>query len=306
MARHLIHIGYPKAGSTFLQAWFARHPQLCYTHGGLGGFQNVYEIARPAQACYQYYVTSFEGLATPQKSAGGINLAHGGVVPDTNDRTFESQKRVCTVLKTLYPGSRVLIVTRGFRGMIASGYSQYVRMGGTLPLDGMCRRLATVLRDDTFHYYDFDRLIQHYSDVFGEENMIVMPFELLRDDQNRFLALLEEKLGLDHLEIELGPINQSLSPEELYWYPVISRVVSSAASRLGSKRYQRIYGWYVRKALDNRLRSVVSVLRRMKPGRRITDADFPAEILQYCQGKATQLKGNPLFAPYAAEYLWDS
>jgi hypothetical protein len=71
-AKHLIHIGYPKAGSTFLQAWFEQHPELCYAPGGLGGFYNIYEICRPSGRACKYFVTSFEGIATPHESAGSF------------------------------------------------------------------------------------------------------------------------------------------------------------------------------------------------------------------------------------------
>jgi hypothetical protein len=37
-ADHLIHIGYPKAGSTFLQESFASHPELAYRKGAIAGF----------------------------------------------------------------------------------------------------------------------------------------------------------------------------------------------------------------------------------------------------------------------------
>jgi hypothetical protein len=73
-AKHLIHIGYPKAGSTFLQAWFEQHPELCYAPGGLGGFYNIYEICRPSGRACKYFVTSFEGIATPHESAGDFRL----------------------------------------------------------------------------------------------------------------------------------------------------------------------------------------------------------------------------------------
>ena len=33
MIGHLIHIGYAKAGSTFLRSWFAQHPQLVLCGG---------------------------------------------------------------------------------------------------------------------------------------------------------------------------------------------------------------------------------------------------------------------------------
>ncbi len=118
------------------------------------------------------------------------------------------------------------------------------------------------------------------------------------------MAVLERELGLAHAEIKLGRVNPSLSPEELYWYPLISRAVTAAAARLGPARYRKVYGWYVGKTLDDRLRPLIKVLSRLKPGGRVTEADFPAEFWEHCEGKATLLRGRPLYAPYAAEYLW--
>ena len=37
----LLHIGYSKAGSSFLQKWFKEHPQLRYAPRGLAGFDTV-------------------------------------------------------------------------------------------------------------------------------------------------------------------------------------------------------------------------------------------------------------------------
>jgi hypothetical protein len=305
MAQHLLHIGYPKTGSTFLQAWFERHPEFRYAPGGLGGFNSVYEVARPSEGAYKFYVTSFEGLSTPHEAAGEVRLDFGGARAFRDERVKENQLAVCQLLKSLFPESRVLIMTRGFRGMILSAYSQSVRMGARLHLSEMCRELAERLRDDARHYYDYDYLVGLYAETFGAENLIVLPYELLRDDQAKFLAVLEGRLGVAHADLDLGRVNPSLSPEELYWYPVISRAVSAAAARLGPVRRERLYGWYVRRTLDNGLRRLVAVLSRLRPGRKITPADFPEEILSLCVGKATRLRGDPLYAPYAADYLWD-
>lgn len=305
MTQHLIHVGYGKAGSTFLQAWFARHPELRYAPGGLGGFNNVYEMARPTGRAYKYYVTSYEGLSLPIVSAGGMHLDFAISRPAPDKGAKEKQAEVCSTLKSLYPSSRVLIVTRGFKGLILSGYSECVRLGTRLQLDGVCREFSECLRVDEDHYWDFDYLIRLYSDAFGDDNLIVMPYELLRDDQGRFLAALEERLGVAHAEVEAGRLNPSLSPEELYWYPLISGAVSAAASRLGDARFQRMYRWYVLKILNNRLRPVIKALRHLRPGGRITEADFDEDILDYCRGKATLLKEYALYAPYAADYLWD-
>lgn len=305
MAQHLIHVGYPKTGSTFLQAWFERHPEFRYAPGGLGGFRNVYEMARPSEASYKFYVTSFEGLSTPHEAAGEVRLDFSGARAFRDEQVKDNQRAVCSLLKSLFPESRVLIMTRGFRGMILSAYSQSVRMGARLHLAEMCRELAECLRDDARHYYDYDYLTGLYTEAFGAENLIVLPYELLRDDQTKFLAVLEARLGVSHAEVELGRVNPSLSPEELYWYPVITRAVADVASRLGQARRERVHRWYVRRTLDNRFRRLVAILSRLRPERRITPADFPDDILEHCRGKATLLKGDPLYTPYADEYLWD-
>ncbi|HEX8719439.1 MAG TPA: hypothetical protein VF736_02245 [Pyrinomonadaceae bacterium] len=305
MTRHLIHIGYPKAGSTFLQAWFERHPELRYITGGLAGFHNVWQVAQSFDETYEYYVTSYEGLSTPHKSAGGVELAYGGAEPFDDERRKEKQARLCAVLKSLFPHSRILVVTRGFKGLIVSGYSQIVRTGGRVHLGEMCRQLAIGLQDESYNYYDFDYVLGLYAGAFGEENLIVLPYELLRDDQGRFVSVLEGRLGLRHAEIALGRVNPSLSPEELYWYPLISRLVSAGASRLGPVWFPKVYRRYVGLTLDNRLRLLVRLLSLLKPDKKITDADFPAEIMSHFEGKATRLKADPLYAPYAAEYLFD-
>jgi hypothetical protein len=305
MARHLLHVGYSKAGSTFLQAWFERHPELRYAPGGLGGFKDADELSRPSGTTYSYFVTSFEGFSMPIRSAGGVHLDFVTSRPVRETGVKEKQAAVCSVLKSLFPGSRVLIVTRGFKGMLLSVYSQCVRLGGRLHLEEVCRDFADGMRVDEDHYFDFDYFINLYGEAFGDENLIVMPYELLRDDQERFLAVLEERLGIGHAEVPIGRLNPSLSPEELYWYPLISRAVTAAASRAGGARYQRVYRWYAGKTLENRLRPLVKVLRLLRPGGQVTAADFPDDVLDCCKGKATLLKGLPLYAPYAAEYLWD-
>jgi hypothetical protein len=48
------------------------------------------------------------------------------------------------------------------------------------------------------------------------------------------------------------------------------------------------------------------MLQRLKPDRRVTEVDLPVKVLDYCKGKAARLKNNPLYAPYYAEYLWNS
>ncbi|HEX8451091.1 MAG TPA: hypothetical protein VF647_03285 [Longimicrobium sp.] len=305
MRRHLIHVGYPKAGSTFLQAWFSRHPAFRYAEGGIAGYRSVYQMCSRSDAPFSWHVTSCEGFAAPYDGMDGLGVEGVGDHESVIERIGERQAEVCGTLRTLYPGSRILIVTRGFRAMIYSGYSQYVRTGGTLSLAEVCAaHVGRCARGERLHL-DFDYLIGMYAEAFGGENVIVLPYELLRDDRHRFLAVLEARLGVEHAETDVGRVNPSLSPEELYWYPRISRALVEGTARAGQGPARRVERWYLPRALDNRLRPLVRLLARARPGRAVTAAQVPRELLRCYQGKAASLRQDPLYAPYAADYLWE-
>lgn len=291
MARHLIHIGWPKAGSSFLQEWFARHPELHYVPSGLAGFRNTLEVARLLDERYRYYVTSEEQLASPPPSPAGESVV-------------QRQDAVCAFLRDVFPNSRVLIITRGFRSLVRSGHSQLVRMGLTQSIEAFHQSFRGRPATDEHRHYHFDRVIAIYREAFGAENVIVLPFELLRDDEAKFLATLEDRLGLEHREIRIGRVNESLTPQELYWYPMISRAVSGTASVLGERARGVIWRRYMSLTLRNRLRPLVRVLARIRPGRGVTEADFPPHYALHCAGNADSLRDDPLYAPYAADYLW--
>ncbi|CAA9309590.1 MAG: hypothetical protein AVDCRST_MAG89-1030 [uncultured Gemmatimonadetes bacterium] len=304
MPQHLIHIGFPKAGSTFLQQWFAKHPRFHYTPGGFAGFRDIYGLARVLDTPFDYYVTSTEDFSSPRSGSGAlhVHLPSGASRPEP---VKSRQATVCGVLRTLFPGARILIITRGFRSLMRSVYSQAVRSGLTQSVKAQYESYAALPQTGDFRHHDYDYLIGLYTAAFGRENVIVLPYELLRDDQARFIRVLEDRLGVEHADMGIGRVNPSLTPEELYWYPVISRAVSAVVAPLGEKWHRRIFTRYVRLMSRNHLRLPVRVLARARPHARVTDADFPAGIEMYQAGRAESLLGDPLYAPYAEEYLWD-
>jgi hypothetical protein len=317
MQGHLIHIGYPKAGSTFLQEWFRQNPQLFYSPGGLGGFNNVYGISQKASQKageeFKYFVTSDESLSTPKSSSGTLPVDDGKRNFALPEPANAAQQKVCGILKCLYPIGKILFVTRGFKGIIMSGFSQYIRAGGVLGFQAFtnANRLAIQGATNETRYgeeVDYTFIAGIYEEAFGKENVIILPFELLRDDQNKFLTIIEERLGLAKFTTQIGKINESLSPEELYWYPRISSVVSKIAKRFGKKIYTKVYRWYVGKTIKNKFRAVIKILNRLKPNRRVTDADFPLELLDYfgennAERFAAKFRNDPIYAPYRKEYL---
>ncbi len=290
---HLIHIGYAKAGSTFLQEWFAAHPELAYVKGGFGGFSSIWDVARQGarlQRRVVYRVTSSEQLSVPSARAG--IPGHRG---DNWGFTAEAQTAVCSTLAGLFPNARILLVTRGFRSVSLSGYSQYVRRGGSRDLESLMR---DAVPDDLL--WNYDRVVGLYETAFGGR-LIAMPYELLRDDPERFIAELQNELGLS----EPGPIpprmNPSLSAAELRWYPRLSRLVEAVPLRGDSRRrlLDRWVGWTQR----NRMARPIAVLERLRPSPPIGPSNISDELLEPFRGRAETLRGRQLYERYASEYL---
>lgn len=297
MSGHLLHIGYPKAGSTYLQRWFAAHPQLAYREGGIAGFHDVYQIARDGAATGDeplYRVTSMESLSIPTADAGEMIVDYDG------RRAIDAvaaQLRVCRVLANLFAGAVVLIVTRGFGAVLLSTYSQFVRSGGYIDLNDLIAA-ARSGELDLVAPWDYDRLIAAYMEAFGADNVIVLPYELLRDDAGAFTGKLVDRLGIEPFTPNFGRVNESLSPAEMYWYPRFARLALALRSR-------RLFGGFVRLSFANRLRRPIALLEKLWPGRTVSAAMIPDDVLEPFRGRAERLRGNPLYAAYMREYLLD-
>jgi hypothetical protein len=293
MTGHLIHIGYPKAGSTYLQRWFEAHPQIAYVEGGIAGLRFVYDVASEAAGpdqAVRWRVTSSEALVAPRPNAAGgkpfFNRERRAPLTD-------EQEKAAGLLASLFPNAAILIVTRGFRSMILSAYSQHVRTGGSRTLDQLA---ADGLAE---HAWDYDRLIGVYRARFGDDRVIVLPFELLEADEARFTGELERRLGLDPQPAARERINAALSPAELAWYPRLAR----AADRLPAGR-GRAKGLLAEAAFSNRLRRPIALLQRLRPQAPVTAASVRDEALEAYRGKADSLREDPLFAPFAKDYLF--
>ena len=304
MSNHLIHIGYPKAGSTFLQRWFSLHSQLRFADGGILGFRNVRQIAeeggRPA-GDLRYRVTSCENLSTAlfPESEWGSHLATGSL-ESMGEAKRRAEKKICADLAELFPDATILLVTRGFRSFLLSAYSQHVREGGT---SDIASAAASLRATPTVSHVacNYDELINSYSGAF-DERIIVVPYEMLRDDAVAFVKLLESKLGLKHCPPPTERINPSLSPVELSWYPRMARAIQRLP--LGTSTRGMLGQRFTRAINSGRLTPLVAALQKIRPLPLVTTDSYDTALIEKFRGCADSLRLNPLFAPYAADYLF--
>lgn len=298
MTDHLIHIGFPKTGSNFLRYWFELHPQIAFHPERIAGFEDIYAVVHAAADMANAVdvphlrVTSAEAITQPHRSFGlrrtdMEQLAAQPLVP--------SQAAACAMLANLFPSAFILIVTRSYAASLLSGYSQYVREGGH---DSFADYRGAALEKYPWNY---DEVIAMYQAAFDPRRVIILPYELLRDDPASFLEAIATPFDLPHIAPALRRENPSLSGRELAWYPALSRKLRLLPL---SPRLARICaGAFARLSLKNRLRWAIAALQRVKPLRPVTLATVDSEQLRLKIKPAEFLRNIPHYRPYLEEYF---
>ncbi len=197
----LIHIGYHKTSSTWLQKCLFRnsdlkfilpwkpleilpiltfpHPLDFTPHTCKAYF---WPAIHKAQNCGLVPVVSCEELSGNPHSGG------------------YASKELADRLVKIFPTAKILIVIREQKSMITSTYKQYVKIGGTHPLVNYlqpptCGKQRIPLFD--WNHFKYHRLIQYYINLFGHSQLLVLPYEFFQDSPVEFILQIIQFCGLD-------------------------------------------------------------------------------------------------------------
>lgn len=188
----LVHIGLPKAGSTWLQRrvfsnadlgfsmpWGAQSPQFIEHVKVIDTFifdEKVNELRKQYDAGLKQ--SQCQGLF-PVISFETIMFDPCGGKADRRDGARR--------LRALFPDGKFLLMIREQRSIILSSYNEYLRRGFPCKIDRFLgfdklRRpgFGATCAPEAFLY---DRWISYLKEVFGEENLLVLPIELARSDE---------------------------------------------------------------------------------------------------------------------------
>ncbi|MBO0663019.1 sulfotransferase [Jiella sp. MQZ9-1] len=188
----LIHIGYHKTGSTFLQTQvFSSSGRGFYMDPDRSRTEIVRDIVWPdvfdfdPAAARQRYLPS---LGEAREAGATLVLSHERLSGYPGNGGFD-RRQTADRLAATFPEAKILIVLREQRALLRSMYSQYVTDGGDASIDEFLAlpqpRLGRMphFRLST---YDFDRLILHYQSLFSPERVLVLPFEMFCADPQDF------------------------------------------------------------------------------------------------------------------------
>lgn len=290
---HLLHVGYPKTGSKFLQRWLQAHPDIAFSPWGIAGFGDAHALmAAAALPPPAWHATSHEALLTPLAQIDDFGAGQGAIALPTRS----SQEAACAMMAGLFPGAQVLIVTRGYESLIRSFYAELVVGGATYGFGDFCEALLAQAEAgaDVFH---FDAAIESYAAAFGEERLLVLPYELLRDRPDDFLGAIEARLAIRPLRMPADRVRPSPSEPRLAAYRRMTGWVRAVPGPAGLR--QRFGRSYVAALRTGRLGGVAAAFE----GRGEPLGAVPARLVEAFAGRSERLRGHPLYRDWAADYL---
>jgi hypothetical protein len=275
----VVHLGFAKAASTFLQAFFWNHPQvhLVFKANHFGPFDKCSFEQGP-----EHYARKFADAKPGElRIESDEHLIMPVIHPQLGVRcmTEESIHRLLDRLDTCIPESKLIVVLRNQPDMILSTYSQYLLGGGTLAVGEFARKLVEPQADGQQYFAAFFARIIEQIRKYHEGELLVLLLEDFKSDTRRVLQQICQFLELDELNFE-GSFRSrriSLSPNAQSLLRQMNHVM-----RMGRDgRYDPILshnrGLYHR--LCNALRVVDHVLLRRLPHRpAILGDDVTAEI----------------------------
>jgi hypothetical protein len=208
----LLHIGYHKTGTTWLQ-------HRVFNAGSFGmpvspnrlfmDFVSMHSFAHPDPA------------TTAALRSGCAAIAADGRQPVLSQERLSGSphsgghdsRLIADRLKTAFSAARVLIVIREQRQIIRSNFLQYVTVGGPLPFEKYtqpARRGWKRLPTFRFDFFEYHHLIAYYHQLFSPEAVLVLPYEQLRADPEGFVAAISRHVDAPPpMSVPMDPVNVS-------------------------------------------------------------------------------------------------
>lgn len=204
----LVHIGYHKTATTFLQQELFADDRT---------FQAPWK-PQSAEAIEHFVLThprrfdpgairdSF--LATCRDDGRVPVISHEALSGNPVYGRYDSD-RIAARIAACFPDACILIGVREQASLLHSLYLQYISQGGTEDIDAMLRQNADrigfrpLLRMDFFEY---DLMVEIYSQHFPMERILVQPIELLHADPDAYLSRLGGFLNIPLLA--QGPLRR--------------------------------------------------------------------------------------------------
>ena len=206
--RPLLHIGYHKTATSFLQASI---------------FSNQTYFSQPwgvqASKAVEWFILNHAERFDADAARGDfLELTEGQneTVPVISHEALSGQpiggryyaERVAERIHRTFPDARILIGIREQKKLLSSLYYQNIRQGGTDTIEQFVRAPAGRFGQREkiwFDHFEYDLMLALYRRYWNPEDILVLPMELLQKDQSLYIRRLMDFAGFPEGAIEVKP-----------------------------------------------------------------------------------------------------
>lgn len=186
----LIHVGYPKTGTTWFQKLFYTTVENSYFLKRVEVEEyitepSVFEFdALKSRQLIQAKAGNKRLIICDELLLGGLDIGFGG---------GEFIYIVANRLRTIFPEAKIIIFIRNQISMIESSYCQYIKAGGTYSVNkyiGISRYKWHLYKEHGLFnplLFDYGPIINLYESLFSKENVSVFLYEHFNANRQNFI-----------------------------------------------------------------------------------------------------------------------
>jgi hypothetical protein len=214
----ILHIGFNKCGTTFIENEFYRqHNEIEFSHlvddlNFEEKFRKDFILADRITFNRENFISYFnDGLESLYKeSKKSKKVLMYDAFSFTYQKRFD-RKTVLERIKKFFPEAKIVMMIRNQRSWLVSHYGQYVRAGGKINFyDFIESQLTNPYLDGD--YIDWFPYIQTLHEIFGEENVHVILYEDINKSPQNVLDQLSLFSGISKFKkADTKKVNPSLS-----------------------------------------------------------------------------------------------
>ena len=216
----LIHIGYQKTGTTWLQKHFFNND--------LVGFSQPFTSVEIDKALIYPLPLGYNSQqCSSQLFPNLIKTQKRNLVPVISRERLSGSLRgggydsvyLADRLLAMFPQAKILLVIREQKAMIYSSYKQMVKGGYSLTLREL---LGLEQRDkQRLHLFDLSRfeyhhLIEYYFSLFGRDQVLVLPYELFRGNPKQFIGRISSFCQINPSEEIVASLPYQIKENDTY------------------------------------------------------------------------------------------